>query len=162
MTRRNRLRLTSVLLLLWFALLLPSQGHAAPAKEQFDEKDRSHWAFQKVVRPDVPGVKNTRWVRNPIDAFVLAELAAKKIPPAPPADKIVLLRRASLDLIGLPPTLRELDQFLADDSPDAFARVVDRLLESPQYGERWARHWLDRACCGESERSKAEETRPNA
>ncbi len=149
-------------LLLWLALLQTGRGHAASAKDGFDEKDRSHWAFQKVVRPAVPAVKDPHWVRNPIDAFVLAQLEAKSIPPAAPADKVVLLRRASLDLTGLPPTLREIDQFLADNSPDAYARVVDRLLASPAYGERWARHWLDLARYAESEGFKADETRPNA
>ena len=99
--------------------------------------------------------------RNPIDAFILARLEEKGIQPNPPADKITLLRRASLDLIGLPPTPEEAQAFLADQSPDAFAKVVDRLLASPHYGERWGRHWLDLARYADSNGFKSDETRPN-
>ncbi len=102
-----------------------------------------HWAFLPVRSPAVPRVKHTSWVKSPIDAFVLARLEAKGLKPAPPADRRTLLRRATFDLIGLPPTPEEMDAFLRDTSPQAFSRVVDRLLESPAYGERWGRHWLD-------------------
>src|SRR5437867_4225941 len=102
-----------------------------------------HWAFQPIEGPSVPAVKNKRWVQNPIDAFVLAKLEAKGMVPSRRADQRALIRRASYDLTGLPPTPQEVADFLADKSPDAFARVVDRLLDSPRYGERWARHWLD-------------------
>ena len=90
-----------------------------------------------------PDVRNTVWPRSEIDRFILAGLEARGIAPARPADRYTLLRRATFDLIGLPPTPKELDDFLADRSPDAFARVVDRLLASPSYGQRWGRHWLD-------------------
>ena len=133
----------------------------AIAKDQFDAEARAHWAFQKVVRLQPPKVANARWVRNPLDAFILAELETKALSPAPEADKATLLRRASLDLIGLPPTPHELKAFLADKSPQAFEKVVDRLLVSPHYGERWARHWLDLARYAESEGFKEDETRPN-
>ena len=83
------------------------------------------------------------WVRNPIDAFVLAHLEAKGIAPAPEADKATLIRRATYDLLGLPPTAQELRNFLADKSPDAYEKLIDRLLASPHYGEKWGRHWLD-------------------
>jgi hypothetical protein len=99
--------------------------------------------FEPVRRPALPPVKNTSWVRNPIDAFVAAEHEAHGLTPRPEAPKHVLLRRAYLDLIGLPPGRDELHAFLADESPDAFEKVVDRLLSSPQYGERWGRHWMD-------------------
>jgi hypothetical protein len=102
-----------------------------------------HWAFQPVRRPAVPVVKDAGWVRSPIDAFVRARLEANHMRPSRPADRRTLLRRASFDLVGLPPTAAEVAAFEADRSPDAFARVVDRLLASPRYGERWARHWLD-------------------
>ena len=102
-----------------------------------------HWAFRKVVKTEPPKLKNAAWVRNPIDQFVLAGLQAARLNPAPSAEKSLLIRRAYLDLTGLPPTPEEVAAFLADKSPGAFARVVDALLASPQYGERWGRHWLD-------------------
>jgi hypothetical protein len=104
---------------------------------------RGFWAFEpvKAVRP--PAVQNEAWVQSPVDRFILARLEAAGIRPAPPADKRTLLRRVSFDLTGLPPTPQEIDAFVADDSPEAFGKVVDRLLASPHYGERWGRHWLD-------------------
>ena len=107
------------------------------------EEGRKFWAFQPVVDPPIPRVKNAKWIQSPLDNFILAKLEEKKLRPEPAADKRTLLRRASFDLTGLPPTPAELDAFLADKSPKAFASVVERLLSSPQYGERWGRHWLD-------------------
>jgi mono/diheme cytochrome c family protein len=101
------------------------------------------WSLQPVKKPAVPEVKKAAWVVNPIDAFVLAKLEAKKLSPAPAVDRRTLLRRVTYDLTGLPPTAAEVDAFLADKSPNAYEKVVDRLLRSPRYGERWARHWLD-------------------
>ena len=101
------------------------------------------WAFQAPQDPLIPEVKHRQWVKSPVDAFILAELEAKGLRSAPPADKRTLIRRATFDLIGLPPTSEQIQAFLADDSPAAFARVVERLLASPRYGERWGRHWLD-------------------
>src|SRR6476646_10530368 len=118
--------------------------------------------FSHVVDRQVPRVTRTSWVRNPIDSFVLAKLESEEIAPAAPASREALIRRAYFDLIGLPPTPVEVDEFVNDPAPDAFERVVDRLLASPQYGERWARHWLDLAHYAESEGFKADETRPNA
>lgn len=106
-------------------------------------KQEKYWAFVPPVAPAAPAVKNAAWVRSPIDAFILAGLEAKGLAPAKVADKRTLIRRASYDLTGLPPTPAEVRDFLADSSPDAFAKVVDRLLASPRYGERWARHWMD-------------------
>jgi hypothetical protein len=106
---------------------------------------QEHWAYVKPVRPAIPTVRLAAWPRNPIDRFVLAELERNGIAPSPEADKPALLRRVTLDLIGLPPTPEQLDAFLADTAPEAYERVVDRLLASPQYGERWARSWLDLA-----------------
>src|SRR5206468_1080824 len=104
-----------------------------------------HWAFKAPARPAVPAALNKKWTRTPIDNFVLAKLDAEKLKPSPEADKITLLRRLSLDLIGLPPTPKEVDSFLADKSPDAYQKQVERLLASPHYGEKWGRFWLDAA-----------------
>jgi hypothetical protein len=144
-------------LLLAGAIVLVS---AEPQKE-FTAQQRRWWAFQKVVKPAPPLPQNASWVRNPIDAFILSALEAKKLRPAAAADKVTLIRRATLDLTGLLPTPEETQAFLADNSADAFARVVDRLLASPRYGERWARHWLDLARYSDSEGFKSDETRPN-
>src|SRR5713101_8202502 len=112
-------------------VLLPGPSQAATTgKDRFKPLQRSYWAFQKVVRPAVPATKQSSWVRNPIDAFVLAKLEAKAIVPGVEADKVTLLRRVTLDLIGLPPTPEETDAFLADKSPEAYTKVVDRLLAS--------------------------------
>ncbi len=143
-------------------VLLPLMKGAAPSNDRFTPAQRNYWALQPVHRPTPPRVRQRAWVRNPIDAFVLAELEAKGLRPSPRADKITLLRRATFDLTGLPPTPEEVDAFLADRSPRAFEKVVDRLLASPHYGERWARHWLDLARYAESEGFKSDETRPNA
>ncbi|HEY7311603.1 MAG TPA: PSD1 and planctomycete cytochrome C domain-containing protein [Gemmataceae bacterium] len=123
-------------------------GASIPAGEttvQTGNERGKHWAFQPIRRPTEPAVKNADWCRNPIDRFILARLEKQGIAPSPEADRATLLRRVSLDLTGLPPTPKEIDDFLADRRPDAYERVVDRLLSSPHYGERWGRHWLDLA-----------------
>ena len=102
-----------------------------------------HWSFIPPARPVVPPVKDAKWVRNPVDQFVLARLEKERLRPAASADKHTLLRRVTYDLTGLPPTPAEADAFVADTSPDAYAKVVERLLASPRYGERWGRYWLD-------------------
>ena len=112
-------------------------------KPALTKSTENFWAFIPPKEPVAPTVKNTAWIKSPIDRFVLAPLEAKNLAPAPPADKRTLIRRATFDLTGLPPTPEEVRLFLADNQPDAFARVVDRLLASPHYGERWGRHWLD-------------------
>jgi len=109
----------------------------------FTEEEQNFWAFQPVIKPELPSVKKTDWARVPLDHFVLSLLEEQGLQPAPEAAKAVWLRRATFDLCGLPPTPAELDAFLADDAPDAYERVLDRLLASPYYGERWGRHWLD-------------------
>ncbi len=111
---------------------------------------QKHWAFESPVRPDSPVVKNSAWVRNDIDRFILATLESKGLEPSPEASRETLIRRATLDLTGLPPTLEEVDAFLADHRPNAYERLVDRLLESPHYGEQMARHWLDLARYGDT------------
>jgi cytochrome c553 len=110
-----------------------------------DTKGRDHWAYKKPVRPPPPSVANAAWVRNPIDAFVLARLEREGLAPAPEADRATLLRRLCIDLTGLPPSPEEVDAFVADASADAYDKVVERLLASPHYGERMARAWLDLA-----------------
>ncbi len=134
---------------------------AAESPKQFTPQQRRWWAFQKVVRPAVPEPKNRSWVKNDIDAFILAKLEGKNLTPAPETDRVTLIRRATLDLTGLVPTPEEVQAFVSDSAPDAFAKVVDRLLASPRYGERWARHWLDLARYADSEGFKSDETRPN-
>ena len=104
---------------------------------------REHWAFQAMRRPTPPPVRNESWIRNPIDRFILSRLELEGLSPVGPAGKRQLLRRVTFDLTGLAPTPAEIDAFLADTRPDAYERVVDRLLASPRYGERWGRHWLD-------------------
>ena len=115
----------------------------APAPKMDIEKARSFWSFRPVADPPVPAVKDPSWPRNEVDRFVLAGLEAAGLAPVPEADRPTLIRRATFDLTGLPPTPEEVDAFLADESPDAFEKVVERLLASPAYGERWGRHWLD-------------------
>ncbi len=119
-----------------------NQGAATP-KEETPSDPRDHWAYQKPVRAKTPEVKNSRWVRNPIDAFLAADHERLGLLPVRPADKSILLRRVYLDLIGVPPTRQQLKSFLDDDSGDAYEKVVGDLLKSPGYGERWGRHWMD-------------------
>jgi hypothetical protein len=109
----------------------------------FIQERRQHWAYQPVKLSALPKVKNATWCSSEIDSFILAKLEENGFAPAPTAERRTLIRRATYDLIGLPPTPDEVEEFLRDSSPDAFAKVVDRLLASPRYGERWARHWLD-------------------
>ncbi len=148
--------LRPILLLLLAAI--PLAAEPPKTEDPFTEKDRAWWAFQPVERSAAPTVGE----EHPVDAFVVAGLAEKELTLNEPADKVSLLRRATFDLTGLPPTVAEVEAFLADESPDAFAKVVDRLLASPRYGERWARHWLDLARYAESNGFKSDETRPYA
>jgi hypothetical protein len=104
-----------------------------------------HWAYVKPMRPALASVKNATWPKNPIDRFVLARLETEKLTPSPEAERERLIRRVHLDLIGLPPTIAQVDAFVKDTRPDAYERAVDELLASPHYGEHWARHWLDLA-----------------
>ena len=121
------------------AMMVPSGMGAVMSMDQA----RSHWAFQPVDRRHPPGVSARDRVRTPVDAFVLADLESRGRSLAPPADPRTLLRRVYYDLIGLPPTHAEIEAFERGMSPEALSAVVDRLLASPQHGERWGRHWLD-------------------
>jgi hypothetical protein len=120
---------------------------------------RLPWAFVKPRRPAIPAVADHGWVRNDIDAFILARLEKASIKPSPTADRATLIRRLSLDLRGLPPTLAEVDEFLKDDSADAYARLIDRMLASPRYGEKMAQLWLDLARCGDTSGYNQDSTR---
>jgi len=111
----------------------------------------AHWAFKAPVKPKLRSVKEKKWIRTPVDQFILARLDKDKLKPSPEADKVTLLRRLSLDLVGLPPTVEEVDAFLADSSSDAYEKQVERLLRSPHYGERWGRIWLDAARYADSD-----------
>lgn len=141
------------------ALLALASLLGADEVRSFTPVQKRWWAIQPVVAPSVP--QAVGWGNNEIDAFVLAKLRAKGLAPNPRADKATLLRRATLDMTGLPPTPEELQSFLEDASPAAWARVVDRLLASPRYGERWARHWMDVARYADSDGFKADDTRPH-
>src|SRR5205823_1512666 len=115
----------------------------APTAEN-DPRAKSHWAFQPIANPRIPPTQALQSEDgNTIDAFLVAQLEAKGLTLSPPADKRTILRRAYYDLIGLPPTFAEVQDFERDQSPDSFAKIVDQLLASPRYGERWGRHWLD-------------------
>jgi hypothetical protein len=134
----------------WVELGLPwtDEGLTVAIEEKLfplEERKKSHWAWQPIRDVAAPAVKNAEWAHSAVDRFILAELEARNLDPAPPADRRTLIRRVSFDLIGLPPTPEQVQEFLADKSPtqDALARVIDTLLESPHFGERWARHWLD-------------------
>jgi len=145
----------------------PASVAATPASQvppgtPFTTEQRSHWAFKPVGSPAIPSVRETGAVLNPVDAFLVAGQEAAGVRPGPPADRVTWIRRVSLDLIGLPPTPAEVDAFVPDTSSQAYGTVVERLLASPHFGERWARHWLDLARYAESEGFKADETRPNA
>ncbi len=120
-----------------------ADGATGPADEVPEMDPREHWAFKTPVRPALPVAVNPEWNANPIDAFIAKKHEQKQLTPQPLADKRVWLRRVSLDLIGLPPTIDEQDAYLADTSPEADTTVVNRLLESPHYGDRWGRHWMD-------------------
>ncbi|GEP44349.1 PSD1 and planctomycete cytochrome C domain-containing protein [Brevifollis gellanilyticus] len=117
---------------------------------EFEKLKKSHWAWQPLTQPAVPPTTDTTWAEDDLDRFVLAKLDEKKLAPVRDADRVTLLRRVTFDLTGLPPTSQEISSFVSDHSSDAFAKVVDRLLESPAFGERWGRHWLDVARYGES------------
>ena len=130
--------------------------------DKFSEEDRAFWSFQPLKRPDVPEVNDRAWSRNAIDRFIVKKLHENGLEPAVEADRSMLLRRAYFDLTGLPPSPEEIDRFLSDDSPQAYEKLIDRLLESPEYGERWARHWLDLVRYAESDGFRQDAYRPQA
>lgn len=127
----------------WVKMGAPDPRTATAAQKAWKDSSKNWWAWQPLTKPAPPTVKNPAWAQTPVDNFILAKLDAKGLTPNPVADKRTLIRRATFDLIGLPPTPDEVEAFINDTAPDAFAKVVDRLLASPHYGERWGRHWLD-------------------
>jgi hypothetical protein len=139
-------------------LATPTGAAAAPAADgkygevsaKYEQVRRQHWAFQPVRDASAPQAGDAKWAKSEIDRFILAKLDEKELKPSQPADRRTLLRRATFDLTGLPPTPEEVEAFVADNSPKAFEKVVDRLLASPAFGERWGRHWLDVARYAES------------
>jgi len=135
-------------------------GYAAP--ETFTGEQRSHWAYRPVKRVEPPAVKEASWVRNPIDRFILAELEELGLAHAPEADRVALIRRVTFDLTGVPPQPDEVAAFLHDSLPDAYERLVDRLLASPRYGERAGQHWLDLAHYADSNGFELDAERPDA
>ncbi|MGE5192963.1 MAG: DUF1549 and DUF1553 domain-containing protein [Deltaproteobacteria bacterium] len=124
--------------------------------------DREHWAFRPLVRPDLPVVLDADWCRTPVDRFILAKVEEAGLAPLHPADRRTLIRRVSFDLTGLPPTPAEIESFVSDRFPDAYERLLDRLLASPAYGERWAQHWLDLVRFAETDGFEHDLVRPNA
>ena len=139
----------------------PESPPVAPA-ETFKAEQREHWAYQIPKRPAEPDVKEAGWVRTPIDRFILEGLESVGFRHAPEADRVALLRRVTFDLTGLPPTPEGVKAFLGDNRPDAYERVVDRLLDSPAYGVRWAQHWLDLAHYADSNGFELDAERPDA
>ena len=163
MTMRLATALFSSILMAAEAPVAPTYPHAP--MPSYTAAEKRHWSFQPIAVAPVPAFKapaDKAWAANPIDAFILERLAKEGLRPAPRADRITLLRRAALDLTGLPPTPAEVDAFVADQSPQAWAKVVNRLLASPAYGERWAQHWLDVVRFGESEGFEYDNHRPDA
>ena len=141
---------------LMFVVLLAVKALAA------DDDKSDWWSFKPASRPAPPSVQNQKWARNPVDQFILAKLEAEGLSPSPEADRRTLIRRLSFDLIGLPPTPEEVAAFQRVHNPDAYEKLVDRLLTSPRYGERWARHWLDTVHYGETHGYDKDKPRPNA
>jgi mono/diheme cytochrome c family protein len=137
----------------------PAAAHVPP---KVTPETMKFWSYQAIRRPTVPQVKDARWIRNPIDNFILAKLEASGLAHAGPAAKTALIRRAYYDLTGLAPTPQEVDAFVADNSADAYERIIDRLLASPQYGEKWGRHWLDVVRFAETNSFERDGLKPNA
>ncbi len=150
----------------WVRMGAPDPRIASAAQKEWKDPSAKHWAWQPVKKPAVPAVATAAWVQTPVDNFIVAKLDEKGLKPSAPADRRTLIRRASFDLIGLPPTPDEVEAFVNDTSSNAFEKVIDRLLASPQYGERWGRHWLDTAryadTKGEVKRQREDPNYPHA
>jgi hypothetical protein len=150
----------------WIKMGVPwPAGDVAPVaapREKITDEDRAFWSFQPVQDPPIPVVEDGGWSSNPIDRFIYARLAAAELTPAAEADRRTLIRRLYFDLFGLPPSPEDVNAFLVDAAPDAYEQLVDRLLSSPRYGERWARHWLDVVRYGDSDGWRRDGFRPYA
>ncbi len=142
----------------------PAAQSSAPTRTRgkITDEDRQWWVFQPVREPKVPNTADGGWARNPIDHFIFARLKTEGLKPSPEAGRVALIRRVYFDLTGLPPSPKEVDQFVADKTPGAYEKLVERLLQSPRYGEKWARHWLDLVRYAESDGYKADDYRPNS
>ncbi len=160
--RRTARRLSPAPFLLGLILMAVGLGRVSSAAPEPGDDPEHHWSLRPVARPQVPAVVCIDWPRNAIDRFILARLERAGLRPAPEADRRTLIRRLALDLTGLPPTLEEVEAFVQDAAPDAYERLVERLLASPAYGERWARHWLDVVRYAESDGFETNLHRPNA
>lgn len=149
--------------LLWVgSLYTGAMAEELPPEPPLTDSDRDHWAFYPLLRPEVPSVQNTAWPQNPIDRFVLAKIEENSLHPLLEADRVTLIRRVTFDLTGLPPTPAAVQTFLEDRSPDAYVRLVDRLLASPDYGVRWGQHWLDLARFAETDGFEHDKVRHEA
>ncbi len=126
----------------WINIGLPYPANVSVTEPKL-QTESDYWAYRPVKRPEVPSVHSKDWIRNPIDAFILEKLEEQGFKPAPPASKLTLIRRVYYDLTGLPPSPETVDAFLTNTSPDAYVKLIDKLLKSPRYGEKWGRHWLD-------------------
>ena len=150
----------------WVKLGAPWPGQntttAARARGTITDEDRQWWAFQPVREPKIPAPDDLGWSRNPIDKFIFTRLQAEGLKPSPEAGRTALVRRIYFDLVGLPPSPKEAAEFVADEAPDAYDRLVERLLQSPRYGEKWARHWLDLVRYAESDGYKSDDYRPQS
>ena len=146
----------------WVKMGAPDPRFATAEQKKYSDNKTNHWAWQPVKRVAIPEVSNPDWCQTPVDNFILAKLDENNLKPSAPADKRTLIRRATFDLIGLPPTPEEVQDFVNDDSTNAFAKVVDRLLASPHYGERWGRHWLDVARYSDTKGQPRRNTEDNA
>jgi mono/diheme cytochrome c family protein len=140
---------------------MTAEERAALEERPITEEERAYWAFVIPERPAVPGVDDSEWAENPIDGFTREAMRAQGLTPMPEADRRMLVRRAYLDVIGLPPTPAQVDAFVGDERPDAWERLIDELLASPHYGERWARHWMDLARYADSGGFEFDVDRPN-
>ncbi len=164
----ERLVLLTLLIISNQARLWPAEPDAPETDAEplietpIDQYDREHWAFQKITRPEIPSVQNPAWPRTQIDHFILKRLEEESLTPAGETDRGTLIRRLCFDLTGLPPTPRQLSTFIEDDSPDAYRRLVDSLLASPEYGRRWGQYWLDLARFAETDGYEHDKIRPTA
>ena len=151
------------LLVFGCVVAVAAENDSATAANQWTQPSaQGHWAYQPVQRPQMPQIQNKDWVRSPIDALVLARMEAKGVKPSKDANRAALIRRATLDAWGMIPTPEQVKAFVEDRSADAYEKLVDRLLSSPHYGERWGRRWLDLTRYADSEGYNQDETRPNA
>jgi hypothetical protein len=141
------------------ALKIDATVHKGPP--QVNDENRKFWSFQRVKKPDVPEVGSSGWATNDVDRFILAKLEAHGLAPNPRANRQTLIRRATYDLTGLPPTPTEVQSFVADESPEAYTKLIDRLLDSPAYGEKWGRHWLDLVHYAESNSFERDNPKPD-